>query len=84
VSKSDGNVIWTFQARAKVDSSPVVAGDRVVCGADDGRLYVVSLAEGRELWSQDLGQPVTASPAVAGGRIVVGVEDGLVYCFGAE
>ena len=66
-----------------MDSSPVVAGGKVVVGSDDGRLYVVSLADGRELWRHDIGQPVTSSPAVANATIVVGSDDGNVYAFGA-
>jgi outer membrane protein assembly factor BamB len=66
-----------------VDSSPVVAGSKVVVGSDDGRLYMVALADGHELWRHDIGQPVTSSPAVANGMIVVGSDDGNVYAFGA-
>ncbi|HXG48365.1 MAG TPA: PQQ-binding-like beta-propeller repeat protein, partial [Methylomirabilota bacterium] len=75
---------WTFATRGKVDSSPVVAGDKVVVGSDDGRLYVVSLKDGTELWSYEIGQPVGSSPAVAGDRVIVGSDDGGVYCFGSK
>ena len=65
-----------------MDSSPVVSGDKVIVGSDDGRVYVVSLDQGKELWSYEIGQPVAGSPAVAEGRMVIGAEDGRVYCFG--
>jgi len=61
----------------------VVAGDCVIFGSDDGRLYVVSLADGRERWNYELGQPVQSSPAVVDGHLVIGCDDGFVYCFGA-
>jgi outer membrane protein assembly factor BamB len=67
-----------------VDSSPVVCGDKVAVGSDDGRVYLVALADGKELWSYEIGRPVGSSPAVAGGRIVIGAEDGFVYCFGQK
>jgi outer membrane protein assembly factor BamB len=67
-----------------VDSSPVIVGDRVVFGSDDGRLYLVDLGSGEEVWSTTLGEAVTASPAVAGGRVVIGSEDGVLYCYGAK
>ena len=70
--------------RGKVDSSPVVAGDKIIVGSDDGRLYMVSLATGKELWNYEIGQPVQSSPAVVDGHIVVGSEDGSVYCFGEK
>ena len=67
-----------------MDSSPVICGDKVVVGSDDGRLYVVSLDKGKELWSYEVGQPIESSPAVAGGKVVVGCNDGGVYCFGEK
>jgi outer membrane protein assembly factor BamB len=82
--KSDGKELWAFSARGKVDSSPVVCGDKVVAGSDDGRLYVVGLQDGRQMWSYEIGEAITASPAVADGRIIIGAEDGVVYAFGAK
>jgi outer membrane protein assembly factor BamB len=84
VNRADGKPVWTFPTRGKVDSSPVVCGDKVAVGSDDGRLYIVSLDKGKELWSYEIGQPVSASPAIADGRIVIGSDDGNVYCFGVK
>jgi outer membrane protein assembly factor BamB len=64
-----------------VDSSPVIAGDKVVVGSDDGRLYLLDLADGRSLWSYEIGEAVASSPAVARGWVVVGADDGQVYAF---
>jgi eukaryotic-like serine/threonine-protein kinase len=82
LNRSNGEELWNFSARGKVDSSPVVVDGKVVVGSDDGRLYVVKLADGSELWSYEIGQPVISSPAIASGRVVIGGEDGNVYCFG--
>jgi outer membrane protein assembly factor BamB len=38
VRQEDGKPLWTFPTRRKVDGSPVVCGDKVVCGSGDGRL----------------------------------------------
>jgi len=65
-----------------VDSSPVVCGDKVVVGSDDGRLYMVSLATGKEVWSFEIGKAVGSSPAVVRNKVVVGADDGVVYAFG--
>jgi outer membrane protein assembly factor BamB len=67
-----------------VDSSPVICGDKVVVGSDDGRVYMVSLETGKELWSYEIGQAVGSSPAVAAGKVVIGANDGVVYCFGGK
>lgn len=81
---SDGTPRWEFRTRGKVDSSPVIVGDRVVVASEDGRVYLLDLADGQERWSYLIGQPIIASPAVSDGRIVIGGEDGRVYCFGPD
>jgi outer membrane protein assembly factor BamB len=80
----DGEAIWTFSTRGKVDSSPVICDGKVIFGSEDGRLYLLALADGKELWSYEIGQGLTASPAVSDGKVVIGSEDGSVYCFGTK
>lgn len=82
IDRGTGQPIWTFATRGKVDSSPVICGDRVVVGSEDGNLYLVSLAEGKELWSYPIGEAITSSPAIARETIVIGADDGSVYAFG--
>ena len=71
-------------ARLFPQVAPVVCGDKVLVGSDDGRLYLVRLSDGKELWSYEIGQAIDSSPAVADGKIVIGSNDGSVYCFGAK
>ena len=77
-------MVWTFATRGQVDSSPVVCGDKVLVGSNDGRLYMVSLKTGKRLWDYETDDAITASPAVAGGQVIIGSEDGTVYCFGTK
>ena len=77
----DGKTLWTFATRGKVESSPVVCGDKVFVGSEDGRLYMVSLGGGKELWSYEIGQPITSSPAVVENKVVIGCDDGAIYAF---
>jgi outer membrane protein assembly factor BamB len=77
-----GKGVWTFATRARVESSPAIAGGRVFVGSNDGRFYVLSLSNGAKLWEFDAGAPLSASPAIANGRIVIGSQDGRLYCFG--
>jgi outer membrane protein assembly factor BamB len=77
-----GKGVWTFDTRARVESSPAIAGDRVFVGSNDGRFYVLSLNDGAKLWEFNAGAPLSASPAIARGRIVIGSQDGRLYCFG--
>lgn len=78
----DGKAAWTFATRARVESSPAIAGGRVFVGSNDGRFYVLGLNDGTKLWEFNAGAPLSASPAIANGRIVIGSQDGRLYCFG--
>ena len=80
--RSDGEVLWTYATRRKVDGSPVVAGDAVVFGSGDGKLIVLALADGSERWSFELGSEIGGSVAVAGGWIYAATLDGRVLAFG--
>ena len=78
----DGKAAWTYGTRARVESSPAIAGGRVFVGSNDGRFYVLNLGTGALLWEFNTGAPLSASPAIARGRIVIGAQDGKLYCFG--
>ncbi|MGH9882097.1 MAG: PQQ-binding-like beta-propeller repeat protein, partial [Pyrinomonadaceae bacterium] len=77
-----GKALWTFPTRARVESSPAIAGGRVFVGSNDGRFYVLSLSTGAKLWEFTAGAALSASPAIANGRVVIGAQDGRLYCFG--
>lgn len=78
----DGKGVWTFTTRARVESSPAIAGGRAFIGSNDGRFYVLNLSDGAKVWEFTAGAPLSASPAIANGRIVIGSQDGKLYCFG--
>lgn len=86
IDRATGNKAWTFQTRGKVDSSPVVQGDRVFVGSSDCNLYELGLADGKERWKFNAGKPISGSPAIGEGVLIIGSEsrDGKVYCFGKK
>jgi len=86
IDRKTGKGLWTFDTRGRVDSSPVIAGDRVFVGSQDGNLYGLRLSDGKEVFRYTDGRPFTASPAVGEGCLVIGSEssDGNLYCFGAK
>lgn len=77
-----GKMVWIFNTKARVESSPAVSGNRIYVGSNDGLFYVLDLATGKKLWEFTAGAPLSASPAIASGRIVIGSQDGKLYCFG--
>ena len=81
IDAAKGESIWTFPTKARVESSPVIARNIVMCGSSDKNLYWLDLANGKEIWRYESDGAFTASPALAHGRVVVGASNGLVYCF---
>ncbi len=79
-----GEAKWTFPTKGRVDSSPVLVGNRVFVGSQDGNLYGLDAGTGKELWRFATGGKVSASPAVAMGRLVIGNDEGTVLCFGLK
>jgi outer membrane protein assembly factor BamB len=85
LERKTGKPVWNFQTRNRVDSSPVIVGNRVVVGSLDSNLYVLDLEKGTELQKFKLGNNgIAASPAVAENCVVIGTTDGVVYCLGAK
>jgi len=84
LNRDTGKEAWSFLTRGKVDSSPVVVGQRVFVGSADGKLYELDLAKGTKNQEYNLDGPITASPAVGGGCLVIGTQKNTIYCLGAK
>lgn len=70
--------------RARIESSPLVAGGVVFVTGADNKLYALDAAGGAKKWEHDVGAAMNASPAVADGKLVVATVDGRVLCFSAQ
>jgi len=81
IDRHSGESRWVFAAGARIDSSPVIAGQRVFFASARGRIHAIDRDSGDETWSFDTGSSIAASPAVATGRLVIGDLDGTLYCF---
>ena len=82
LDRATGEFKWKLPTRTRVDSSPVIAGDRVVAATDRGVLYILIAESGEPTWQFDAGGSFSASPIVVDGRIILGNGDGTLYCFG--
>ncbi|MBX7106175.1 MAG: PQQ-like beta-propeller repeat protein [Gemmataceae bacterium] len=70
------HVAWKYGKHAPKRATPILLGDRLYLGADDGFLTCLDVATGREVWSQRVGGSFWASPVAAGGRIYFFDQDG--------
>ena len=87
VAGSDDSIIagmqWRFPTTGDVTSSPVVSGNTVYVGTDDGRLLAVGRVDGQLRWAYDAGAGVPSSPAVSGGVVFVESRDGAIHAVSA-
>ena len=93
IDDTTGKRLWSFKTPlpgaligAKYEhaingSSPVLVGDLVYVGADNGIFYALDARNGRSLFGYKVGVPVKASPAVSEKWVVVSAFDGNVYAF---
>lgn len=85
IDRKTGKGVWVTPTRARVDSSPVICGNRVFVGSSDRTLYELDLATGKERAKYPIGAAVTASPAIGQGHLIIGGEgnNARFICLGA-
>jgi outer membrane protein assembly factor BamB len=71
LNASDGAKRWDFQFQtAAIQTSPVVAGDTVYVGTEDGLVAGIDVATGVEVWQADTGAGAIGPLAVAGDQLI--------------
>lgn len=84
LNAKNGKVIWKKSLPGRAESSPVVKGNSVFFGCEDGKLYSVSTVNGNIRWATQLSGPVKAAPAYYGGRLFVGDYGGSMNAVDAD
>ena len=72
IDPATGAALWTHSSGARVDSSPVIVGDRVFVGGSSGDLVALDAQSGAVVWQFETGSSIVASPSLASGRLVIG------------
>ena len=70
-----GEIIWSYYTDTSIYSSPAVAGDQVIFGAD--KIYCLNTTNGASLWNYTT---PGGSVAIAEDRVYVGSTDHAIYC----
>ena len=68
----EGKIVWQFETKEKLQSTPAVVGDRVLIAGCDHTLHVVDSVKGQKVAAIPLGGHVGASVAVCGDHAYVG------------
>ena len=79
-----GKALWTVTTKSKIDSSPIIAGDRAFFGTTSGEIYALDINSGKVVWQFETGAAIVASPSISNGKLVIGTTDGVLYCFGEK
>ncbi|XP_064636646.1 beta-alanine-activating enzyme-like [Lineus longissimus] len=76
-----GDLLWTYNTKKPVFSSPCATLDGIIAGCVDGCLYYVNHA-GSLIWKYETGGPVFSSPCLTttNQMIIFGSHDSCVYC----
>lgn len=72
---------YTGKGAKCVESSPIIDGDNLVFGANDGYIYTLDLKTGKEINSKFAGSAVLGKVAVTDSYIYAGTFDGYAVCF---
>jgi outer membrane protein assembly factor BamB len=67
-----GRVLWKHPLPDRAESSPVVVGNSLYFGCEDGNLYSLSTRNGHVRWATTLGGAVKSAPAYRRGVLYVG------------
>lgn len=83
--KTEDSILFTAPYVGKgskiVESSPVIDGDRLIFGANDGYIYTLDLKTGNKVNSEFAGSAVLGKIAASDKCIYAGTFDGYVVCY---
>jgi len=91
--KTDHHQIWEFPPSSDkttklkgIYGTPVVAGDKVVFGDYNGKVYALKLTDGTPVWQApfDTQAAIVGGVAVDGGAVYVGNSDGKLFALDLE
>ncbi len=83
VDIASGAMKWRYPEdqplSTRVRTTPVIVGDMLYAGAEDGKLYALQTANGHGKWLFDTRSQVGSSPVAADGVLYFGSADGRVW-----
>lgn len=81
---SDGKIKWQYEAGNLIEAAPLVFGNKVIVGLNDGKLIAVDKVTGKLIWTYITDNQISGSANVwvSGGKagIVVGSYDYYLHC----
>jgi outer membrane protein assembly factor BamB len=84
VRASDGKILWNRLLPSRSESSPLLDGDHVYFGSENGNVYSLRTADGSVRWKYKAKGAVKAALALADGKLYFGDYSGRVYAIWAD
>lgn len=84
MNRRNGRIRWAKRLGGASESSPLIVGERVFLGSQDGTVYALSAHSGRILWRYRAGGPVKGALAYSRGRVFLGDYGGSVTALRAR
>ena len=75
-----GKEIWKYRTISIVWSSPVIHGNKVYIGSQEGLLYCMDLYTGKKLNAYQAGGKIFTSPNISDTSLFFGSDNGYLYC----
>ena len=76
------SIVWKSKIEGSfVFTSPIVAGGRVICISDDGKIFSLDANTGKLYWISKVKGPIRSGPVVANNKLFVCSLDGTIWCF---
>ena len=84
IAKEKPQIKWTFITERTIATSPAVTADKLLVGADDGRLYAFDVETGNKLWEFETGRQIRSAPLIAEGVAYFGNHGSDLYALNVE
>ncbi len=79
-----GKILWKRSLPGRAESSPLVLGNSLYFGCEDGQLFSLSTRNGNVRWATSLGGAVKSAPAFYRGTLYVGDYGGYMNAVSAQ
>lgn len=76
---SNPHTLWRVKTEGQVISSPVVSGNVLYIGSEDGLLYAINSLTGNIEWTFETNGPINSTPAIFKNKIMFLSYDGKFY-----
>jgi len=83
VSVQFANILWSRSLPSRSESSPLVVGDTLYYGSEDGTVYALRTKDGRPRWTAKVGGAVKGGLAYDRGKLFFGDYSGRMHAYDA-